>query len=519
MKVRIPLFVKIMTPLVALIIITIGYSGYRVYQESTQRFQTDVDLRLQNTALFVAGRVNTETLQLIRAPIDIDGPAYAEIQQQLEGIATAGNLDWLGIYYRDGDYLYYWAEIGYTGVGYPFFYATPEHLAVYEDRQLHHVEYTDEYGTWYGYVAPILVTDENGEQQVLGVVEATMAGEATQLLQAATLRQVAPILIVGSSVAVALSLLIAVLAFNRPLRYLQQGALILAGGKFGHTIALRSNDELGELADTFNQMSAQLERLYQERAERERMQRELEIARNIQRALFPAYLPQVAGVEIAAICQPHRETSGDFYDLLIPDDGVLGVVVGDVSGKSIPAAMLMVASRSVIRSEGYDHASPALVLTEANTLLCRDVPRGMFVAASYARVDVRAREMVWANAGQIYPLLLHRVRPVDQEYPRYLETTGAALPLGMNDTVQYNDQYLRLLPGDTVLFYTDGVVEAMNPARELYGFERLEGLVHSLPENISPQALIDAVVADVTRFVGPAEQHDDITIVAVKLRE
>ncbi len=518
MKIRIPLFVKIMLPLIGLLIFTVGVSGYLVFQESTARWQTELDTRLKNTAELVAREVDTTTLQLIRTPPDLDTPEYERIRGYLDQVSTGANLDWLGIFYRDGNHLYYWAEEGYTGVGYPFFYATSDHVAVYEDQQSHRVQYTDEFGSWYGFDAPILVTDANGDTRVLGLVEAVKAGEARELLQRDTLNRVWLILIIGSVLAVGLSVLVALLVFNRPLRRLQLGALTLAGGEFGHTIDLRSNDELGDLAGTFNQMSAQLERMYKERAERERMHRELEIARNVQQALFPTTLPRIEGIEVAAFCRPHRETSGDFYNVLALGNGRMGVVVGDVSGKSIPAAMLMVAAHSTIRSEAYDHDSPSHVLNESNLMLCRQVPPGMFVAASYAYVDARSRQMVWANAGQIYPFLLHGIRPpAPADYPRYLETTGAALPLGMDSDVKYEDQYQLLQPGDTVLFYTDGIVEAMNPARELYGFERLEALVRSLPLDVSPQALIDAVLADVAVFVGPAEQHDDITIVAVKI--
>ncbi|MBI1877941.1 MAG: serine/threonine-protein phosphatase [Chloroflexi bacterium] len=178
----------------------------------------------------------------------------------------------------------------------------------------------------------------------------------------------------------------------------------------------------------------------------------------------------------------------------------------------------MVAAQSTIRAEAYAQASPAQILDQSNVLLQRNMPRGMFVAASYARLDAGSGEMVWANAGQIYPVLLHRMRSADpRAYPRYLEATGAAFPLGLNPDIKYDDQPLKLIPGDTVLFYTDGVIEAMNPANELYGFERLETLVRSLAADLSPQALIEAVLADVTTFVGSAEQHDDITLVAVKL--
>jgi len=518
MKIRIPLFVKIMTPLIALIVLTVGLSGYRVYEESTRHVQSEIDARLERIAALTASTINIDTLQQIRTPQDITSPAYQEIVQQLEQARTAGNLAWIGIYRIEDDFLYYWVDTDSSGVGYPFFYSTPEHLAAYQDQKPHPIQYTDEYGTYYGFVAPIMAADANGQPYVLGLVEASIVEESRQLLSRETWNRILSILIGGSVVAVGLSLLIMIVEFNRPLRHLQHGAMVLASGKFGHTIDLRSRDELGELAQTFNQMSTQIERLYRERAEAERMQRELEIAHNVQRALFPTQLPQNTGWEIAAICRPHRETSGDYYDVLSLGDGQLGIIVGDVSGKSIPAAMVMVAAHGIIRSEAYDHASPATVLNEANTLLCRDVPHGMFVAASFARLDAHKREMVWANAGQIYPFLLHRVRPdAVEEYPRYLETTGTSLPLGLDPAARYEEQRLTLLPGDTLLFYTDGIVEAMNQAHKLYSFERLEALVRSLPPDLAPQALIDTVLADVAAFVGPAEQHDDITIVAVKL--
>jgi sigma-B regulation protein RsbU (phosphoserine phosphatase) len=319
-------------------------------------------------------------------------------------------------------------------------------------------------------------------------------------------------------VAVGLALVINIILFSRPLRQLQRGTLALAKGQFGHTINLHSKDEWGELAETFNLMSTQLENLYQERAKQERVQRELEIARNVQQALFPPHLPQTDGLEIAAVCQPHRETSGDFYDLIELGNGQIGVVVGDVSGKSIPAAMLMVAAQSTIRAEAHNHASPAEVLNQTNNILHHNIPRGMFAAASYARFDAASQELVWANAGQVYPFLIHR-RPQAESKTvlRYLETSGDALPLGIQAAMQYIDHPLKLMPGDTVLFYTDGVVEAMNGDHQLYGFERLEALVAGLEHNVTPQTLIQAVLTDVMAFAGPVEQHDDITLVAIKI--
>ncbi len=519
MKLRVPLSIKLMVPLVLLIILTVGLSGFRVYERIDQRWQAEMDTRLERVATLIAGTVEVPVLQSIQTPDDINNPAYKLIQGQLEQALTAGNLAWVGIYYREGDYFYYWVDYDATGVGYPFFYPTAGHLAAYEDRQPHRVVYTDEFGSYYGFVAPILAQPgQDGEPVVIGLVEASVAVEARQLLQRDALNSVWPILVGGSLVSAVFLVLITVSVITRPLRRLQQGALTLAGGRFGHTIDLKSRDELGDLAGSFNQMSTQLEHLYRERAAGERVQRELEIARDVQQAIFPERLPVIAGLEVAAVCRPHRETSGDFYDVIDRGDGQVGIVIGDVSGKSIPAAMLMVAAYSIIRSEATDHASPAQVLDESNRILCQNTPKNMFVAASYACIDSRSGEMVWGNAGQVYPFLLHRLRPDNpRDYPVYLEPPGTTLPLGISNVISYKEQPLPLYPGDIVLFYTDGVVEAMDPERKLYGFERLETLVRSLDVDQSPQALIDAVLADVARFAGPAEQHDDITLVAVKI--
>lgn len=519
MKLHVPLPFKIMVPIIGLIVLAVTLSGFRVYQVTAERWQTEMDTRLQRIATLVANTLDQAALEQIRQPVDIDSPAYARIAGQLEQAVTAGNIAWIGIYYREGDYFYYWVDYDYTGVGYPFFYATPAHFAAYEDQQPHQVEYTDEFGSYHGFVAPIIIAEANGSRTV-GLVEAVVDLESRDLLQREALQGVLPILIGASAVAAILTLTIAYVLFGRPFRQLRQGTMAIAAGHFGHTIGRRNRirDELDDLADTFNQMSTQLEQLYRERVEQERIQREIEIARRVQQALFPAHMPQVTGLEIAAFCQPHRETSGDFYDLLALGDGHLGVVIGDVSGKSIPAAMVMVSAQSTIRAEAHNHTSPALVLSHSNQMLYHNIPRGMFAAASFARLNAHTGEMVWANAGQIYPVLLHRMRPLDPKaYPRYLETTGAAFPLGITGAIEYTDQPLRLTPGDTVLFYTDGVIEAMNGQHEIYGFERLEALVRSLGPDLAPQVLIDAVLADVTAFVGPAEQHDDITLVAVKL--
>lgn len=517
MSIRFPIFFKITIPMILLITITIGVSGYLVYTESTQRWQADLDTRLNRVTRLLATTINTDALQEIREPVDIDNPEYRVVQLQLQQVLTASNLAWVSIYYRDRDQIYYWVDTNATGVGFPFLYATEEHYAAFIDRSPQRVRYAAETGAYYGTVMPIIVANQDGSQ-VLGVVEASFAQEASVLVQRTLITRIVIILASGVIVAIGLAAIITNLLFNRPLRRLQRGALTLATGNFGHTIDLDTHDELGDLARTFNFMSNEIGHLYRERADSERTQRELEIAHDVQQALFPKDTPRLSGIEIAAFCKPHRETSGDFYDLITLGDGRLGIVVGDVSGKSLPAAMVMLLAYSTIRAEANDHMSPAMVLNESNAILCRNVPQGMFIAASYALLDSHSHEMVWANAGQLMPVLLRDLPALDtQHHPQYLETTGDRFPLGVIPDLTYNDQRLRLPLGSTVLFFTDGVVEAHNTIQELYGFQRLDTLVGSLPANLPPQAIIDAVLSDVFAFVGSAEQHDDITLIAVKI--
>lgn len=513
---RVPLVVKILTPLVLLIVITVGVSGYRVYRESTDRWQVEMDTRLARVSTQVADNLSREALLSIRHPHDVDSPAYGQIVARMEQAVLAANIAWMGIYYQEDGHFYYWVDYDYSGVGYPFFYATPAHFAAYADGQPHPVEYTDEFGSYYGFVAPITMTNANGETEVIGLVEALVDQESRYLLQQDTLKRILPILVGGSLLAIALSVVITVVLFNQPLRHLQRGAIALSEGKFGYTIPFYSGDELGQLALTFNQMSIQLEELYREQAEQERMRRELEIARQVQQAIFPTDLPQLPGLQVAAFCRPQQETSGDFYDMFLLGDNQVGVVVGDVLGKSLPAAMLMLVTQSTIRAEAHNFATPDQVLNQSNDILAEKIFSGMFSAVSYARFDVQRQEMIWANAGQVYPFLVRPANPPSADNPCYLVTQGESLPLGMISPINYQLHSLSLSPGDIVFFYTDGIVEAMNPEQELYGFERLIDLIQSLPTDVLPHALLEAVVADVTAYVGSAQQHDDMTMVAVK---
>jgi signal transduction histidine kinase len=272
---RVPLLVKIILPIAALVALTVGLSGYYIYQQANARLQRELDGRLERVARFIASNVDRGALAQIQVPGDREDPAYARIREQLELARTAGGLTWVGIYYRQGDYLYYWVDSDSLGVGYPFFHATPDHMAVFDQNQVRRIDYPDEFGSFYGFAAPL--TDDRGN--VIGVVEAVVLKEARQLVQREAWAGVLPIVLGGVAVVVALSLAIAHFLFGRPMRRLNTGAVALAGGQFGYQIQLPANDELGDLAATINQMSNEIERLYLERVRDERARREREIQR------------------------------------------------------------------------------------------------------------------------------------------------------------------------------------------------------------------------------------------------
>ncbi len=249
-----------------------------------------------------------------------------------------------------------------------------------------------------------------------------------------------------------------------------------------------------------------------------RVEQELAIARQIQSNLFPHSLPRVAGLAIAARCLPARETGGDFYDCMLLDyaaqGGLLALMVGDASGKSVPGAMLMAIARSIARSEARDHVEAAAVLTETNRLVALDVPRGSFVALNYATIqmtDANQWRVSLASAGQIAPILRRRSGRLVELLP-----PGPAFPLGIALETEYEVIETNLNVGDTLVFLTDGLIEAHNANREMFGFERFEQIVRDSGRS-TPEELVDILITAVTTFIGDMPQHDDMTVMVVQV--
>lgn len=250
---------------------------------------------------------------------------------------------------------------------------------------------------------------------------------------------------------------------------------------------------------------AQLVRQQQIQArERERLEQELRVARFIQQNLLPRELPQMPGWQIAAHWQPAREVSGDFYDFIWLADGRLAFLVADVTDKGVPASLVMATTRSLLRSTAERHDSPGMVLETTNNLLCPDIPAKMFVTCLYGVLDPRTGEMVIANAG-------HNL-PYQHTQAGVVERRATGMPLGLMPGMTYPELTLKLDPGDTLLLTSDGLVEAHNPQRQMFGFERVKQLVaqHTTGE------LIPTILEDFHAFTGAGYiLEDDMTLVTL----
>ena len=249
-----------------------------------------------------------------------------------------------------------------------------------------------------------------------------------------------------------------------------------------------------------------LEVLAQETRERERLEQELEVARRIQQASLPKEVPQLEEWQIAPHYQPAREVGGDFYDFLELADGRLGVVVGDATGKGVPAALMMASTRSTLRAVAQACESPGDALRRVNEPLATDIPSNMFVTCFYAILDPKSGTLSYANAGHDLPYL-HRNGEAE-------ELRARGMPLGLMPGMSYEEGEVSLGEGGCVLFYSDGLVEAHDPRGEMFGFPRLRRLV---AEHGQERMLVDFLMGELSSFTGEGwEQEDDITLLTLR---
>lgn len=275
--------------------------------------------------------------------------------------------------------------------------------------------------------------------------------------------------------------------------------------RISHDVAIR---DLQEKNERLLQAYEELKTAQAQLIEKEALERELKRAREIQMSMLPATLPQLKGLQIGARVEPARMVGGDFYDVIALDENRVGVVVGDVSGKGVPAALFMALTRSLLRAEAMRTASPEAVLRTVNRHLLGMNARGMFVTVLYGVVDSTMREFTYARAGHDLPFVWNK-QHITQVLP---STKGQPLALFRHPALDV--QTVPLSAGDTLLLYTDGITEAANERGEFFELAGLETAVLHAPFT-DPQTLCDDLVNIVTTFHGNTPQADDITLVAI----
>jgi sigma-B regulation protein RsbU (phosphoserine phosphatase) len=248
--------------------------------------------------------------------------------------------------------------------------------------------------------------------------------------------------------------------------------------------------------------------------EKERMEEELSIARDLQQSMLPNRCPEIARFEIASLCIPAREVGGDFFDFIEIGEDKVGLVIADVTGKSVSGALVMSASRSVFRMLSEERLGVGEIMDRANRRTKKDIKSGMFVALLYAVLDSRERMLSLCSAGQTQPLHYS----AQKGKAVLVETEGDTFPLGILDEADYKETRVQLGPGDKIVFYTDGIVEAMNKEQEIFGFERLQKLVEE-SQTMNAATLLKEIMDRVNQFVGEAPQHDDLTAIVVTVNE
>lgn len=310
--------------------------------------------------------------------------------------------------------------------------------------------------------------------------------------------------------------LISLVVGSRVARFITQGAASLRAaaasigrGDFSARVQVPSEDELGELADSFNRMAAGLEEGQRAMVEREQMRRELELARRIQSRLLPLGPPSLPRLDVAARNAMSQQVGGDYYDFISMEDGRVGFCIADVAGKGVAAALLMSSVKTALVSSAAVESAPDRLTSRVNQLLEQSIEPGRFVTFFLATLDLGTLRLEYVNAGHPAPMLLRAAGGVER-----LERGG--IILGIDAGAAFESGTVTLAPGDLLAMFTDGVTEAQGSGEELFGDERIESVLH-LNRDRGAEGVLDALIEAVKGYEGDRGPSDDLTAIIVKV--
>jgi len=303
--------------------------------------------------------------------------------------------------------------------------------------------------------------------------------------------------------------------FVKPLQKLSDGVRAIGEGMLDRRLDEGGPDEIDEIARTFNEITARFRKAQQNIVEQERLQKEMQVAQEIQQSLLPKEMPIAEGFEIGTLYRAAKEVGGDYYDFVWVDDDTLGIVVADVSGKGVPGSLVMTMIRTALRMEARGNKSASDVVARMNSFVTDDMKKGMFVTIFYVVLDSRHRVISYASAGH-NPMILYRG---DSDETYFLNPKGFPVGIDLGDRSLFEksigSESIKLKQSDMLVIYTDGITEAMNKDGRLFGEERLLRTIKKYG-NLPPQEFAKTLDEEVASFTGGEPQNDDITLVAIK---
>jgi anti-anti-sigma factor len=303
--------------------------------------------------------------------------------------------------------------------------------------------------------------------------------------------------------------------FVKPIQVLTDGVRAIGQGSLDSKISVEGPAEIGAIAAVFNEITEKFKKAQEGVLEREKLQKEIEVAKQIQQALLPKKHPDISGYDIAPYYQAAKEVGGDYYDFVQVDEDTLGVVVADVSGKGVPGSLVMTMIRTALRMEARGNKNASDVMAKMNDFVTDDMKKGMFVTMFYVILDSKNRIISFASAGH-NPMILYRA---ESNETFFLNPKGFPVGISLPDETLFRKsislEKIKLKKDDMLVIYTDGVTEAMNEKRDQYGEERLIATIKKYG-HLHPAEFIAALEHDVKAFTGGNPQNDDITVVAVK---
>ncbi len=303
--------------------------------------------------------------------------------------------------------------------------------------------------------------------------------------------------------------------FVKPIQKLTEGVLRFGEGNLDQSLPVDGSDEFSEIARAFNEITGKFKKAQENVVEQERLQKEMQVAQEIQHTLLPRTFPDIEGYDIATVYRAAKDVGGDYFDFVRIDENTLGIIVADVSGKGIPGSLVMTMIRTALRMEARGNFSPIDILSRVNNFVADDVKKGMFITIFFIMLNSESRAISFSSAGH-NPMILYRKESNSCYFlnPRGMPL-GISLPDGVSFEKSLESDKVQLKKDDMLIVYTDGITEAMNKLGEQFGNDRLIQFIRD-NSDLHPKDFASKLDFEINKFTGGAPQNDDITLVVIK---